>query len=145
MNARTPNCIKEFVLLRIPGYSRAVLKFSTFDAINLKVDRIHVGFRHKGAVARPAINLIGTTLEHIANWRVMNNLLHVNYSAVIMCARKRLSKNWIQRLTPVVCCVQEADALRHHKLHTLNWICGECSRIHVEGTMNRHCCDVVKD
>ena len=104
-----------------------------------------MGLWHKRTVARPAVDLVRTALQHIADRWVMDNLLHVDHSAVIMCAGKRLSENRIQRLTPVVRRVQETDALHYHKLHPLNWICGKCSRIHVKRTMNRHCSYVVKD
>jgi len=95
MHARSPNGIEESVLMGIMSNSCPVLKLNTFYAVNMKVDRIHMRFWHKRTVAPPPVDLIGTALEHKANRRMMDYLLHVDNSAVFMGAGKGFSKNWV--------------------------------------------------
>lgn len=76
----------------------AVFKHNCLLADNAKVDRVYVSFRTKGAIAVEAVEVVGSDLEEVGNWRVVDDLLEENLGAVFEASLIGFTKDRVQWL-----------------------------------------------
>ena len=114
-------------------------EFDQSVSCDLHLNGVHMGVDCKSGVARKAENLIRSIVHVIRDWWVMTNLFQEVVRSVGRLGLVSLTKDWVQRLVPVMRRLEVCDASSNYHLHPLYRICCHCSEVEKVGLHRPNC------